>query len=223
MWPWLEPPCPIPCPAALCPHQAAIMAGRRQQEQISPAEMEAALERVQVGAEKTNAVTSAARQKLVAYHEAGHALVGALMPNHDPVAKITIIPRGKVPPQRPRLLNPHPQRARPLRCPCVPTPIARGKARVAGAHTPSSEEGREGGRAVQEQSTEGGPVVHGGADGEGRAFPDVPRFCADSLHFVGPLEWCSVQGVTAFSGLCGRCATLSGPKRPDWLFVTTAM
>jgi|Transcript_80095 cell division protease FtsH len=76
-------------------NEAAIMAGRRQQEQISPAEMEAALERVQVGAEKTNAVTSAARQKLVAYHEAGHALVGALMPNHDPVAKITIIPRGK--------------------------------------------------------------------------------------------------------------------------------
>merc|ERR1711998_156130 len=46
------------------------------------------------GAEKQNSVMSEEKRRLVAYHEAGHALVGALMPEYDPVAKISIVPRG---------------------------------------------------------------------------------------------------------------------------------
>ena len=46
------------------------------------------------GPEKTGAVMSEKKKKLVAYHEAGHAVVGALMPEYDPVTKITIVPRG---------------------------------------------------------------------------------------------------------------------------------
>jgi cell division protease FtsH len=52
------------------------------------------LERIIAGPEKKNAVVSDEKRKLVAYHEAGHALVGALMPEYDPVAKISIVPRG---------------------------------------------------------------------------------------------------------------------------------
>ncbi|PQM39037.1 ATP-dependent zinc metalloprotease FTSH 1 chloroplastic-like isoform X1 [Prunus yedoensis var. nudiflora] len=51
--------------------------------------------RIIAGPEKKNAVVSEDKKKLVAYHEAGHALVGALMPEYDPVAKISIIPRGQ--------------------------------------------------------------------------------------------------------------------------------
>ena len=46
------------------------------------------------GPEKKNAVMSDKKRRLVAYHEAGHALVGALMPEYDPVTKISIVPRG---------------------------------------------------------------------------------------------------------------------------------
>merc|ERR1712037_217305 len=53
-----------------------------------------ALERIIAGPEKKEAVMSDEKRKLVAYHEAGHALVGALMPEYDPVTKISIVPRG---------------------------------------------------------------------------------------------------------------------------------
>jgi cell division protease FtsH len=53
-----------------------------------------AIERVMAGPEKKDRVMSEKRKRLVAYHEAGHALVGALMPDYDPVQKISIIPRG---------------------------------------------------------------------------------------------------------------------------------
>lgn len=53
-----------------------------------------ALERIVAGPEKKNAVMSDKKRRLVAYHEAGHALVGALMPEYDPVTKISIVPRG---------------------------------------------------------------------------------------------------------------------------------
>merc|ERR1712216_634898 len=51
-------------------------------------------ERIMVGPEKKDSVISEKRKKLVAYHEAGHAVVGAVMPDYDPVQKISIIPRG---------------------------------------------------------------------------------------------------------------------------------
>jgi cell division protease FtsH len=75
-------------------NEAAILAARRELKEISKEEIADALERIIAGPEKKNAVVSEERKKLVAYHEAGHAIVGALMPEYDPVAKISIIPRG---------------------------------------------------------------------------------------------------------------------------------
>ncbi|XP_047324197.1 ATP-dependent zinc metalloprotease FTSH, chloroplastic-like [Impatiens glandulifera] len=76
-------------------NEAAILAARRELKEISKDEISDALERIIAGPEKKNAVVSEEKKKLVAYHEAGHALVGALMPEYDPVAKISIIPRGQ--------------------------------------------------------------------------------------------------------------------------------
>merc|ERR1712113_1284342 len=75
-------------------NEAAILAARRGLTEVSKEEIADALERIQAGPEKTNAVVSEQKRKLVAYHEAGHAIIGALMPEYDPVAKITIVPRG---------------------------------------------------------------------------------------------------------------------------------
>merc|ERR1712093_196779 len=75
-------------------NEAAIMAARRSLQEISKEEIADALERIIAGPEKKEAVMSDEKRKLVAYHEAGHALVGALMPEYDPVTKITIVPRG---------------------------------------------------------------------------------------------------------------------------------
>ncbi|CAA7410778.1 unnamed protein product [Spirodela intermedia] len=75
-------------------NEAAILAARRDLKEISKDEISDALERIIAGPEKKNAVVSEEKKKLVAYH-AGHALVGALMPEYDPVAKISIIPRGQ--------------------------------------------------------------------------------------------------------------------------------
>ncbi|CAA7403542.1 unnamed protein product [Spirodela intermedia] len=76
-------------------NEAAILAARRDLKEISKDEIADALERIIAGPEKKNAVVSDEKRKLVAYHEAGHALVGALMPEYDPVAKISIVPRGQ--------------------------------------------------------------------------------------------------------------------------------
>ena len=75
-------------------NEAAILAARRNLQEISKDEIEDALERIVAGPEKKGAVMSEKKKKLVAYHEGGHALVGALMPEYDPVTKITIVPRG---------------------------------------------------------------------------------------------------------------------------------
>ena len=75
-------------------NEAAIMAARRELTRISKEEIADALERIVAGAAKEGAVMSEKKKRLVAYHEAGHAIVGALMPEYDPVAKISIVPRG---------------------------------------------------------------------------------------------------------------------------------
>jgi cell division protease FtsH len=75
-------------------NEAAILAARHQLTEISMDEVNDAIERVMAGPEKKDRVMSEKRKRLVAYHEAGHALVGALMPDYDPVQKISIIPRG---------------------------------------------------------------------------------------------------------------------------------
>ena len=76
-------------------NEAAILAARRSLTEISMDEVNDAIDRVLAGPEKKNRVMSEKRKTLVAFHEAGHALVGALMPDYDPVQKISIIPRGQ--------------------------------------------------------------------------------------------------------------------------------
>ena len=76
-------------------NEAAILAARRSLTEISMDEVNDAIDRVLAGPEKKDRVMSEKRKVLVAYHEAGHALVGALMPDYDPVQKISIIPRGQ--------------------------------------------------------------------------------------------------------------------------------
>ncbi len=76
-------------------NEGAILAARRDLTEVSNDEISDAIERVMVGPEKKDRVISDKRKKLVAYHEAGHAIVGAVMPDYDPVQKISIIPRGQ--------------------------------------------------------------------------------------------------------------------------------
>ena len=76
-------------------NEAAILAARRELTEVSNDEISDAIERVMAGPEKKDRVMSERRKRLVAYHEAGHALVGALITDYDPVPKITILPRGQ--------------------------------------------------------------------------------------------------------------------------------
>ena len=76
-------------------NEAAILAARKDLDTVSNDEVGDAIERVMAGPEKKDRVISEKKKELVAYHEAGHALVGALMPDYDPVAKVSIIPRGQ--------------------------------------------------------------------------------------------------------------------------------
>ena len=76
-------------------NEAAILAARRNLTEIAMDEVNDAIDRILAGPEKKDRVMSEKRKTLVAYHEAGHALVGALMPDYDPVQKISIIPRGR--------------------------------------------------------------------------------------------------------------------------------
>jgi cell division protease FtsH len=76
-------------------NEAAIFTARRKKTEITSDEIEDALDRITFGAEKKDAVISIQRKELVVFHEAGHAVVGALTPDYDSVAKISILPRGK--------------------------------------------------------------------------------------------------------------------------------
>ncbi len=76
-------------------NEAAILAARKDLDIVSNDEVSDAIERVMAGPEKKDRVISDKKKELVAYHEAGHALVGACMPDYDAVAKVSIIPRGQ--------------------------------------------------------------------------------------------------------------------------------
>jgi cell division protease FtsH len=76
-------------------NEAAILAARRNLTEISMDEINDAVDRVLAGPEKKDRLMSERRKELVAYHEAGHALLGSLLPNYDPIQKVTIIPRGQ--------------------------------------------------------------------------------------------------------------------------------
>jgi len=75
-------------------NEAALLASRRSKESVGMDEFDEALERVIAGPEKKSRVISEREKKIVAYHETGHALIAKLIPNTDPVHKISIIPRG---------------------------------------------------------------------------------------------------------------------------------
>ncbi len=76
-------------------NEAALMAARRNLNTIGMAELEHAKDKVMMGAERRSMVMTEKEKKLTAYHEVGHALVGIHMPEHDPLHKVTIIPRGR--------------------------------------------------------------------------------------------------------------------------------
>ena len=76
-------------------NEGALLAARRNKKLIGMSELEEAIERVMAGTEKKSRVISEFEKKIVAYHEAGHAMVAYLLPNTDPVHKVSIIPRGR--------------------------------------------------------------------------------------------------------------------------------
>ncbi|GAB4173527.1 MAG: ATP-dependent zinc metalloprotease FtsH2 [Coleofasciculaceae cyanobacterium] len=75
-------------------NEAAILTARRRKDAITMLEINDAIDRVVAGMEGTPLVDSK-NKRLIAYHEVGHAVIGALLPNHDPVQKVTLIPRGQ--------------------------------------------------------------------------------------------------------------------------------
>ncbi|MEH2191930.1 MAG: ATP-dependent zinc metalloprotease FtsH [Nostoc sp.] len=75
-------------------NEAAILTARRRKEAVTILEVDAAVDRVVAGMEGTALVDSKSK-RLIAYHEVGHALVGTLLKEHDPVQKVTLIPRGQ--------------------------------------------------------------------------------------------------------------------------------
>ncbi|MFD9329613.1 ATP-dependent zinc metalloprotease FtsH [Streptomyces sp. NPDC060065] len=75
-------------------NEAALLAVKRKQDQVTQADLSEALEKVQLGAERPLVMPDEERRR-TAYHESGHALLGMLQPGADPVRKITIVPRGR--------------------------------------------------------------------------------------------------------------------------------
>ena len=80
--------------ANLC-NEAALMAARKNKNVVTMPDFEEAKDKVLMGPERRSMVMTEDEKKLTAYHEAGHALVGLHMPKHDPLHKVTIIPRGR--------------------------------------------------------------------------------------------------------------------------------
>jgi cell division protease FtsH len=76
-------------------NEAALFAARANKRQVHMEEFEKAKDKIMMGAERRSMVMSESEKRLTAYHEAGHAIVGLLVPDHDPVYKVSIIPRGR--------------------------------------------------------------------------------------------------------------------------------
>jgi len=76
-------------------NEAALLAARKNKNQINMIDLEQSIERVIAGPEKKSRVISEFEKKIVSYHEAGHALVAELLPHCDPLHKVSIIPRGR--------------------------------------------------------------------------------------------------------------------------------
>ena len=76
-------------------NEAALMAARRGKDSVDMVDFEDAKDKVLMGAERKSMIISDEEKKITAYHESGHALVAKLLPNTDPIHKVTIIPRGR--------------------------------------------------------------------------------------------------------------------------------
>ncbi|TCT18856.1 ATP-dependent zinc metalloprotease FtsH [Thiobaca trueperi] len=76
-------------------NEAALFAARLNKKLVDMDDMEKAKDKIMMGAERRSMVMSEAEKRLTAYHESGHAIVGRLVPDHDPVHKVSIIPRGR--------------------------------------------------------------------------------------------------------------------------------
>ncbi|MDZ7735729.1 MAG: ATP-dependent zinc metalloprotease FtsH [Gammaproteobacteria bacterium] len=76
-------------------NEAALFAARADKTHVEMEDFERAKDKIMMGSERRSMVMSEQEKKLTAYHESGHAIVGRLMPSHDPVYKVTIIPRGR--------------------------------------------------------------------------------------------------------------------------------
>lgn len=75
-------------------NEAALLAARRNHDQVAMRDFEDAEDKVMMGTERRSLVITEEEKKLIAYHESGHAMIGKLVPGSDPVHKMTIIPRG---------------------------------------------------------------------------------------------------------------------------------
>lgn len=76
-------------------NEAALFAARSNKRLVAMDDMEKAKDKIMMGAERKSMVMNEKEKELTAYHEAGHAIVGRLVPGHDPVYKVSIIPRGR--------------------------------------------------------------------------------------------------------------------------------
>jgi cell division protease FtsH len=76
-------------------NEAALIAARANRRTVSMEEFDKAKDKIMMGTERRSLVMSESERKLTAYHESGHAIVGLNVPEHDPVYKVTIIPRGR--------------------------------------------------------------------------------------------------------------------------------
>ena len=76
-------------------NEAALFAARRNKRQVDMEDFEKAKDKILMGVERKSMVMSEEEKRLTAYHEAGHAIVGRLVPDHDPVYKVSIMPRGR--------------------------------------------------------------------------------------------------------------------------------
>jgi cell division protease FtsH len=76
-------------------NEAALFAARGNKKLVDMEDMEKAKDKIMMGAERRSMVMSDEEKRLTAYHESGHAIVGRLVPEHDPVHKVSIIPRGR--------------------------------------------------------------------------------------------------------------------------------
>ncbi|MBK1990772.1 ATP-dependent zinc metalloprotease FtsH2 [Sphaerospermopsis aphanizomenoides BCCUSP55] len=156
-------------------NEAAILTARRRKEAITLGEIDDAVDRVVAGMEGTPLVDSKSK-RLIAYHEVGHALVGTVLKDHDPVQKVTLIPRGQA--QGLTWFMPNEEQGLITR--------SQIKARIAGAL---------GGRAAEEIIF-GAAEVTTGAGGDlqqvsGMARQMVTRF---GMSDLGPLSLESQQG-----------------------------